>query len=55
MFTGKCFTSNDETIVTVDGNFAYLDENDFNQGTHLLQKRWNKCIDVLGDNITFKL
>ncbi|EFN89317.1 Histone-lysine N-methyltransferase SETMAR, partial [Harpegnathos saltator] len=48
---GKHVTSDDEVIAAVDGYFAELPESHFNNGIELLEKRWNKCIEVLGDHI----
>jgi len=42
---GKRFTSNDEAIAAVNGYFAELEENHFNQGIELLEKRWNNNVD----------
>ncbi|EFN76357.1 hypothetical protein EAI_02829, partial [Harpegnathos saltator] len=48
---GKRFTSNDEAIAATDGYFADLPESHFNNGIELLEKRWNKCIEVSEDYI----
>ncbi|CAK9806460.1 Histone-lysine N-methyltransferase SETMAR [Anthophora plagiata] len=48
---GKRFTSNDETVATVDRYFADLPESHFNNGIELLGKRWKKFIEVSGNYI----
>ncbi|CAK9819145.1 Mariner Mos1 transposase [Anthophora quadrimaculata] len=48
---GKRFTSTDEAIAAVNGYFADFPESYFNNGIELLEKRWNKCIEVSGNHI----
>lgn len=48
---GKRFTSNEDAITVVNHYFEGLEENYFNQGIELLDKRWTKCIEVSGDYI----
>lgn len=49
--SGKHFSSNEEAIAAVEGYFADLAESHFRNGIQLLEKRWTKCIEVLGDYI----
>ena len=48
---GKCFTSNDEAIAAVNKYFSNLPESHFNDGIELLEKRWNKYVEVSKDFI----
>lgn len=51
VFSGKCFTSNDEAIAIMDGYLADCPKSEFNDDIDLLEKWWNKYIEALGSYI----
>ena len=48
---GQRFSSNQETIATVEGYFANLTKNHYRDGIMALEHRWNKCISLMGDYV----
>lgn len=48
---GKCFGSNENVTVAVNGYFADFPESYFRGRIHLSETRWTKCIGIKGDNI----
>jgi hypothetical protein len=45
------FSSNQEAITTVEGNFAHVTKNYYRDGIMALEHRWNKCISLKGDYV----
>jgi hypothetical protein len=45
---GQLFSSNQEAIAAVVGNFADLTKNHYRDGIMALEHRWNKCISLKG-------
>jgi len=48
---GQRFSSNQEAIAAVEGNFADLTKNPYRDGIMVLEHRWNKCISLKGDYV----
>ena len=42
----KRFAANEEASAAVNQYFAELPENHYKDGIKLLEKRWNKCVEV---------
>lgn len=42
----KCFGSNEEVVAAVNGYLADRSESHLRDGSHLLKKRWKKCIKI---------
>jgi histone-lysine N-methyltransferase SETMAR len=48
---GQRFSSNQEAIAAVEGNFADLTKNHYRDGIMVPEHRWNKCISLKGDYV----
>jgi histone-lysine N-methyltransferase SETMAR len=48
---GQCFSSNQEAIPALLGNFADLTKNHYRDEIMALEHRWNKCISLKGDYV----
>jgi hypothetical protein len=48
---GQRFSSNQEAIAAVVEFFADLTKNHYRDGIMALELRWNKCINVKGENV----
>jgi histone-lysine N-methyltransferase SETMAR len=47
---GQRFSSNQVAIAAVERYFADLMKNHYRDGIMALERRWNKCISLKGDN-----
>jgi hypothetical protein len=48
---GQRFPLNQEATAAVEGYFADLTKNHYNDGIMALEHRWNKCISLKGDYV----
>jgi hypothetical protein len=48
---GKRFRSNEEVIDAANTYFEDLEERHFREGIEKLEKRWTKCVKLLGDYV----
>ena len=48
---GQRFSSNQEAIAVVEGDFADLMKNQYRVGIMALEHRWNKCTSLRGDYV----